>query len=157
MQKQKNITRSNKQTHYFPPNKNQTPIIAMTQNKKTNITQQNNIVPNKHDPQQIESNPNPTTKIGSNPTNSTKKHVFFQPNTTLYKQITFLNLFTSRTFTKDLREFPLQRNRWTRRSCCNNIITTVHFSTKSTVTKDSSESINSVTASKIGFWVFTRS
>ena len=38
---------------------------------------------------------------------------------------TFLNFFTSGAFSKNLREFPLQRLRWVHRSC-DDLITTVH-------------------------------
>lgn len=105
----------------------------------------------KTDPDQKKPNPNPNTikwiQQHSTHQKSTLQHV--------KQTITFLNFLSSRTFTKNLREFPLQRLHWFLRSY-NNLIATAHFSINGPH-KKSSKSLYLSTHRRFPFWVFTRS
>lgn len=72
-------------------------------------------------------------------------------NTTYERTITFLNFLPSRTFTENLREFPLQRLQWTSRSF-NDLIATVHFSINGTRKIATNLSLSISTHRRFTFW-----
>jgi len=148
-----------KYTKINAKSKSKTITTSISHSNQSNQVKLNNAKKNiilfKHDPKRIQSkmepNPNPNTikwiQQHSTHQKSTLQHV--------KQTITFLNFLSSRTFTKNLREFPLQRMHWFLRSY-NNLIATVHFSINGPH-KKSLKSLYLSTHRRFPFWVFTRS